>query len=259
MNNSYARIGDDELLLFHYRDGLDAQRLAEIEQALAANVALSQRYATLQATLAAAELDRPPAPFEGFTERVMERMQHERERNAPQRAAHIPLPRHGSARWTQRRRSWHAAAGGALAASLLLGVGFFAGRESAPPVEPQVVAADRVYADALGRYLGATRRVLTSASFDGDSTTLAEGNALLARALLDNHRLYLAAARHNGDRRLVAVLQEIEPVLIELANPMHDGSIEQRKGLGEFVKREDLIFQVRAAEAGLAARGSIET
>lgn len=259
MNIPYARIGDDELLLYHYRDGLDPQRLAEIEQALAADVALSRRYATLQATLAAAELDRPPAPFEGLTERVMERVQRERERSAVQPAGRLSLPAQGGARWGRPRRRWHAAAGGALAASLLLGVGFFAGRQSAPPVEPVVVQAERVYADALGRHLGATRRVLTSASFDGDSATLAEGNAALARALLDNHRLYLAAARHNGDRRLVAVLQEIEPVLIELANPAHDGGIEQRKGLGEFVKREDLIFQVRAAEAGLAARGSIET
>ena len=258
MNIPYARIGDDELLLFHYRDGLDAQRLAEIEQALAADVALSRRYATLQATLAAAELDQPPAPFEGFTERVMERLQHERERNAAQRVGQIPLPSRRSTRRTRRRRSWHAAAGAALAASLLLGLGFFAGRQSAPPVEPVVVQAERVYADALGRHLGATRRVLTSASFDGDSATLAEANAALARALLDNHRLYLAAARHNGDRRLVAVLQEIEPVLIELANPAREGGIEQRKGLGEFVEREDLIFQVRAAEAGLAARDSIE-
>lgn len=257
MNAPQASIRDDELLLFHYRDGLDPQRLAEIDRALGEDVALSRRYATLQATLAAAELDRPPAPFPGFTERVMERVQ--RERNAAPPAGHIPLPTRGSARWTRRRRSWQAAAGGALAASLLLGVGFFAGRESALPVEPQVVMAERVYADALGRHLGATRRVLTSARVDGDSATLAEANATLARALLDNHRLYLAAARHNGDLRLVAVLQEIEPVLIELANPAHDSSIEQRKGLGEFVEREDLIFQVRAAEAGLAARGSIET
>ncbi|MCK7593557.1 hypothetical protein [Pseudomarimonas salicorniae] len=254
-------IRDDELVLFHYRDGLDAARLAQIERALGEDVDLSRRYTLLQATLTAADLDPVPAPAAGFTDRVMAQLP---ATPAAPSLGHFPVgARHGAMHGRRPRRRWHLAAGGALAASLLLGVGFFAGRQTAPPVqpmtvEPMVVDAGRVYADTLGRHLGATRRVLASARFDGDSPTLAEANAALARSLLDNHGLYLAAARHNGDRRLVAVLQEIEPVLIELANPADGSGIQSRKALGEFVEREDLIFQVRAAEAGLAARGSID-
>jgi hypothetical protein len=249
-------IHDSELVLFHYRDGLAPQRQVEIGQALAEDAALSRRYATLQATLAAADLDRPPAPRAGFVDRVMAEVLAE---PSPLAASPLPAMPHRSPQRSHRRRRWPAMLATAMAASLLLAVGFFTGRQTAPPVEPLVVQSDRVYVDALGRHLGATRRVLTSARLDGDSEALGAGNAFLARALLENHRLYMAAARHNGDRRLESLLQEIEPVLIELANPPLDGGIESRKGLGEFVEREDLIFQVRAVEAGLTARRRIET
>jgi hypothetical protein len=46
-------------------------------------------------------------------------------------------------------------------------------------------------------------------------------------------------------------------VLIELANPAQADDIQLRTGLGDFVERSDLIFQVRAAEAGLRARNAI--
>ena len=116
-----------------------------------------------------------------------------------------------------------------------------------------VLAADRVYAASMASHLDAARRALLTVSME-DSSALDAGNAELARSLLDDHRLYLAAAEHRGDQRLITLLREIEPVLIELANPAGAGDIPSRKGLVEFVDREDLIFQVRAAEVGLTSR-----
>lgn len=164
-----------------------------------------------------------------------------------------------SSRRRPRTRTWQRLAGGAIAALLLLGLGFFAGRQTPPA--PQLalqVSADRVYQAALARHLSTTRRALLTAT-NGTSPSLDQGNAVLARSLLDNHRLYLAAAEHNGDRRLVQLLQEIEPVLIELANPSGASDVETRKGLSDFVEHTDLIFQVRAVEAGLNARRSTRT
>jgi hypothetical protein len=131
-------------------------------------------------------------------------------------------------------------------------VGFLAGRQSGP--EQAHLAADRIYAAMLVQHLGASQRGLMSVVNAGPA--LAEGNAELARALLDNNRLYRAAAERHGDHRSLDLLQRLEPVLIELANPAGADSIEVRTGLGEYVQRSDLIFELRAAQAGFAARGS---
>jgi hypothetical protein len=156
-----------------------------------------------------------------------------------------------------RRRLQRGLAAG-IAAALLLSVSFMAGREHGlqEQTPTPIVASERVYANVLAQHLDSTRRALmTAVNADGDS--LRTGNADLARALIDNNRLYLAAARHSGDTRLVDLLQTLEPVLIELANPARADDIQLRTGLGEFVERSDLIFQVRAAEAGLRARNAI--
>jgi hypothetical protein len=45
-------ISDDDLVLYHYRDGLDATRLDEIRDALAASQALRDRLASIERVLA---------------------------------------------------------------------------------------------------------------------------------------------------------------------------------------------------------------
>jgi anti-sigma factor RsiW len=65
-------ITDGELVLFHYRDGLDPARQAQIAEALARDAALSARYALLQATLDASALDPAPEPSAAFTRRLQQ-------------------------------------------------------------------------------------------------------------------------------------------------------------------------------------------
>lgn len=248
-------IDDHELILFHYREGLP-QRLAEIETALATDAALSARYACLCATLDASALDVPPEPADGLSERIWRGLSARSVAQAAAFPAAPPAPSI-SRRGFGRRRLQHGLAAG-IAAALLLSVSFMAGREHGlqEQAPTPVVASERVYANVLAQHLDSTRHALmTAVNADGDS--LRTGNADLARALIDNNRLYLAAARHSGDTRLVDLLQTLEPVLIELANPAGAEDIQLRTGLGEFVERSDLIFQVRAAEAGLRARNAI--
>lgn len=273
------RIRDEELVLYHYGDGLEPARRAEIADRLERDVKVSARLAQLRLVLDAAALDRPPEPGDALLARIADRVEARiavdrmapRSQQAVSTVSSIPGTQHSARHRRGARRRFAAAwAGGALAASLLLAVGYFAGRQStsppplAPPSQPgalasaPVLAADRVYAANMAGHLDATRRALLTASNE-DSQTLNAGNAELARALLDDHRLYLAVAAHRGDQRLATLLREIEPVLIELANPAAAGDISSRKGLVDFVDREDLIFQVRAAEAGLAARTPTRT
>lgn len=246
-------INDSELILYHYRDGLPTARLREIAAALATDAALSARYSALCATLDASALDLPPEPPSDLSERIWLGL-------SVRAAADVAQPPFLALRSRQasslRRLQRSLAAG--LAAAVLLSLSFIAGREHGlqePPPTP-LVASDRVYANVLAQHLDTTRHALMTA-VNADSDGLRFGNAELARALIDNNRLYLAAARHSGDTRLVDLLQSIEPVLIELANPAGSEDIQVRTGLGEFVERSDLIFKVRAAEAGLRARHPI--
>lgn len=258
-------VSDNELLLYHFGDELSGERRRQIAERLEQDVALSQRYAALLATLHAADLDVAPEPDPGFDQRLWQRLQTQMRETETPRGLPATALAHGRRAQRSRRPRWLAMAGAAMAASLLLAVGFFAGRHASvtePPVDyaeaELQLSSGRIYQATLARHLGATRRALLTAT-KLESGTLVEGNADLARSLLANHRLYMAAAEHKGDRRLLHVLQEIEPVLIELANPAPGKDIQSRKGLREFVENEDLIFQVRAVEAGLSARGTTRT
>jgi hypothetical protein len=246
-------INDSELILYHYRDGLPTARLREIAAALATDAALSARYSALCATLDASALDLPPEPPSDLSERIWLGL-------SVRAAADVAQPPFLALRSRQasgRRRLQRSLAAG-LAAAVLLSLSFIAGREHGlqEPSPTALVASDRVYANVLAQHLDTTRHALMTA-VNADSDGLRFGNAELARALIDNNRLYLAAARHSGDTRLVDLLQSIEPVLIELANPAGSEDIQVRTGLGEFVERSDLIFKVRAAGAGLRARHPI--
>jgi hypothetical protein len=245
-------IDESELILYHYRDGLPAARLREIAAALATDAALSARYSELCAALDASALDLPPEPASDLSERIWQGLSAGAVADAGVRSPSRRAHRRGSGR---RRLQRGLAAG--IAAAVLLSVSFMAGREHGlqERVPAPLVVSERVYANVLAQHLDSTRRALmTAVNAEGESLRI--GNAQLARALIDNNRLYLEAARHSGDTRLVDLLQTLEPVLIELANPAGPDDIQLRTGLGEFVERADLIFQVRAAEAGLRARSA---
>jgi hypothetical protein len=256
-------ITDGELVLFHYRDGLDAARQAQIADALALDAALSARYALLQATLDASELDPAPEPSAAFSRRLQQHIA--TVTGAPATSPAVPpSPRPGmGGRGFGRRRLLRRSAA-AAAAALLLAVGFYGGRLSTPPPATDPVAAmpaldaQRIYGAMLARHLGSTRQALLTA-VNSEPEAFGAGNARLAEALIDSNRLYLAAAEASGDRRLAELLRALEPVLIELANPADADDIQVRKGVSDYVERSDLLFQVRAAEAGLRARTTTRT
>ena len=256
-------ITDGELVLFHYRDGLDAARQEQIADALALDAALSARYALLQATLDASELDPAPEPSAAFSRRLQQHVAALAEAPVTQHGVQPNPARAAGGRGFGRRRLLRRSAA-AAAAVLLLAVGFYGGRVSTPSAPLDTVAAmpaldaQGIYRATLARHLGSTQQALLTA-VNSEPEAFGEGNAQLAAALIDNNRLYLAAAEASGDRRLAELLRALEPVLIELANPADANDIQVRKGVSDYVERSDLLFQVRAAEAGLRARTTTRT
>ncbi len=251
-------INDNELILFHYRDGLDVSRLAEIEATMSTSAALRERYQGLCALLS--DVDTAPLePTANFEQRLWARLdQRMTEDMAP------PVRRHPS--WLDQIRAFlgsvsplRLAWAGGLAAVLLiaLGAGFLAGRNSAPTriagaqSNPSTTAS-RMLDSYVAGHLRATEGLLLTAVND-DGGDLLKGNQELAENLVESNRLYAVAAARSGNSRLADFLRQLEPVLIEMANQSASVSVENREGLRDFLRDTDLLFQVRATESRISA------
>jgi hypothetical protein len=253
-------ISDDDLVLYHYRDGLPAARLVEIAAALDASAELRKRYAVIERALAGVDMLPEPEPDAGFNERLWRRL----EPRLSARVAPSPIS------WRERLQAIHAwlnpprlAFGAAAAIALAIGIGFYAGRQSAPQApalaESQAdAAAARVLDAYVAAHLRATEGVLMTAS-NSDSAELLGGNRELAASLLESNRLYALAAARAGNTQLADFLRQLEPVLISLANPSASSPVQPSEGLREYLRQTDLMFQVRATQARLDRAGAHRT
>jgi anti-sigma factor RsiW len=250
-------VDDNELILFHYRDGLDARRLSEVETALASSAELRARYASLRALLDRADVE-APVPDAGFEQRVWADFE--------RRLATRPVASTGPG-WVGRLLGLlrgdvgFVPAFGALAAVCVvtLAIGFLVGRGSVPPSVPTVEApsvaptmASRVLDSYVAGHLRATEGVLMTAANSAGSNWQS-GNRELAESLVESNRLYAAAAARAGNLRLADFLRQLEPVLIDVANQTDSYTVEDRQGLRDFLRDTDLLFQVRATESRIEA------
>lgn len=252
-------ICDDDLVLYHYRDGLTAGELAAIAQALRDSAALRARYAALCATLQAVDAQPVPSADAGLEERLWQRWEQQVGRGG------VPDRRHADALRGARRtphragaRSLRRYAATAFAVIVALGAGILIGRqpalpqEPAPPPEVTAVGKSALSSRVLDAYVAAHLRetegvVLTA--INSDSAALLAGNRELAAGLIDSNRLYAQAAARSGNARLANFLQQLEPLLIELANPAGTESVQSTDGLRDHVDKTDLLFQLRATQA----------
>jgi hypothetical protein len=254
-------ITDDDLVLYRYRDGLDAARIEQIAASLAESPALRERYAAIERAIAhfdSQEIE-PDADIGG---RLWRRL-------SPQLEA-AGVVASSSPSLLDRLRAWlappQARFAFALAATVLvaIGVGFVVGRQTvtAPPpmatneVEAKEVeaAAARVLDAYVAANLRATEGVLLTASNSGDASLL-EGNRELAQSLVESNRLYALAAARAGNTQLAAFLRQLEPVLLSLANQPGTATIQSSEDLRHFLDSTDLLFQVRTIEARLDRPG----
>jgi hypothetical protein len=252
-------ISDDDLVLHHYRDGLELAQLARIDAALSASPDLRARRDALLRTLAAVDAAPAPYPDADFESRLWRQLEPRLTRSVLRSAARPGL--------AERLRAWLAppplAWAGACVIALAVGLGFLAGRQTAP--EPDVVAQARADESAMrvldayvAAHLRATEGVLVTAS-NSDSVALLDGNQELAASLVDANRLYARAAARAGNTQLADFLRQLEPVLMSLANPPASAPIKHNEGLRDYLHATDLLFQVRATKARLDRSGNRRT
>jgi len=246
-------ISDNDLILYFYQDGLDAGRIAEIDAALRASDALRARYAELQRTLHAVDAGSAIEADAGFTQRVWRRLEQRIDANSP-------APAHND--WRTRLRdllqsllSPRFALAATCMLALAVGIGYYAGRSSA--THENAMAA-RVLDAYVAEHLRATEGLLLTAA-NTDNNDLHASNSDVAATLVESNRLYAAAAARAGNTRLADFLRQLEPVLIDLANQPADASIQSRDGLRDYLRKTDLLFQVRATQARIDSAGKHKT
>ena len=218
-------------MVLHYYGEHEAPE--EMERALAADPELARRYAALKQELGALQAVEAPEPRPGLEGRMWARV-----------APDLTPP---------RRRFGFLFLVGALAAVAL--AAFLAGRSTRPAPDDRSVAQEiralppeareRVLQAALADHLESSQRFMLEVVNDpqamGDERAWAE-------ALLSANRLYRRAAERAGQRRVAAVLLELEPVLSDLAGASRTGDVQ---GARTEIQKRDLLFKVRITRNNL--------
>jgi len=203
-------ITDDELLLYYYRDGLDADERARIGAALSAQPELAQRLQALVSRLdAAASMPEVPVP-----EDVQQRWQ-----VALERAAHTDEKRATRAPRRFLDFRWPAAAAATLAIfalTLIVRVVMQPTPEQraevATPVDSPTTSDASAYERGLKVHLAKTEQQL--AALDSAKP---EERARLVETIIAQNRIYALAAERAGEPQLARVLRAFAPILETVA------------------------------------------
>lgn len=165
-----------------------------------------------------------------------------------------------------RRREWMPWL--AAAAVLLVAVGaYWLGRRDAVTT-PAVVETveeraapergairERVVLAALGEHLDRTERALVQlVNADAGARVNITAEQAWARDLLEANRLYRQAASGADAPALSQVLDDLEPVLLEIANSPSRLTSEEFRALRERIEARSLVFKVRVTGADVRAR-----
>jgi len=155
-------------------------------------------------------------------------------------------------------RSWQRAllAGGSVAALL---VAFAIGRWSTPPPAaeqpPAVaeVAPDRVLLVAAGDHLDRSQMVLVELLNSAEPPAV-DGDRTRAADLVAANRLIRQSAEQAGEAGLAELLDELERVLLEIANGSDDTSSEALQLLKARIESRGILFRLRVVGAEVRER-----
>jgi hypothetical protein len=234
-----SHISEDELIL-HYYGETDRREEARLESHLAScadcQAANQQLRRVMTLVDSAAPVEAPP----GFERTAWARLE----------PAIDDAAREG-------RRGWFVwvpqlALGGGVAALVL--VAFMAGRFTGgePAAEPATrstiagAAPERVLHAEVGDHLDRTQMMLIELANAGtDHADVLVGEQGRAVDLVAANRLIRQSAEQSGDVVIADVLEDLERVLLEIANSPADASSNELTDLQTRISDEDLLFRVR--------------
>lgn len=245
-------LSEEELILHYYgeTDRADGPRL---DAHLAACAECQAAKAQLHRVLALVESAPPVDARPGFERDVWARIE-------PQLDANTTI---GWVRSFVRRSlgegGW-ALAGGVAALVL---VAFVAGRFTGGVPAGDPVAAtpslelpgDRVLHAAVGEHLDRTQVMLTElVNNDVDQSDAFAGEQARASDLVAINRLIRQSAAQSGDAGVADVLEDLERVLLEIANAPADVTSNELSDLKDRITAQDLLFRVRVIASEMRNR-----
>lgn len=139
-------------------------------------------------------------------------------------------------------------------------IAFFAGRMTNTTPQPPVVAnnnqpqpQERLARAAVADHLERSQMMLVElanadAGKDGIDISIEQDRA---RDLLQANRLYRQRAKRGGDPAVRAVLDQLERVLVEIANSPSELSQQRLAELQQQIQDEDILFKVRVMNSNV--------
>ena len=245
-----SHLSEEDLVLHHYGENAGAEA-AGVEAHLAGCEPCRAALAALRADLAAVTADPIPDPGAGFPGRVWERLRPRLEGRSPASgwSAARPPRRFAPRRW---------AYGAALAASLVFA--FVLGRHwpqsggGRPIPEP---VRERILLVAVGDHLERSQMILVELmNADGEGSLDVSAQQQSAEELVEASRLYRqAAVRSGGDAGVTSVLEELERVLVDVANGPSRLSAAELRDVRRRIEDRGLLFRVRVLGSQMRDRG----
>lgn len=243
-----THLTDDELILHSYGE-IDRADRARVDAHLASCEECQVAKETLARVMTMVDTAAPVEAPEGFERVVWARLEPALESNSKS---------------TLRSLFWlpqWALAGGVAA---LLVAAFWAGRISSgadpvvSPVAPGLVAEvapERVLQSAVGDHLDRTQMMLVElVNADAEHTGAFAGEQSRAADLVAANRIIRQSALQNGDGQIVDILEDLERVLLEIANAPADVSSKEMTDLQSRITTEDLLFRLRVIASEMRQR-----
>jgi len=223
---------EEQLIEYYYGE---SPQSARIDHHLRECIACSEAYAAVRGDLAAFEPITVPARGALYGEQVWQSI-----RNL------VPVYERKQ-QGLRHRFNNSKSLGFATAWVALIAVAIFAGRQwenhrgqlqvqTAATRPPTMLAV-------LGDHLGRSERLLVALKHDsGDSTAPVKAEA---QNLLADNRLYRESATNSGNPAFAAALEQLERVLVEIANEPDDASPARLAELQKELNTDGLLFEVR--------------
>jgi hypothetical protein len=242
----------EDLLIAVVLGEADPATRADVDRHLASCKECRKDAEEVRRVLRSASADEVPARGEHYGAQVWARL----EPKLPATAIRTPI-------WTAAR-PWLAAA-----AVLLLAVAaFVAGRVSRSPAESSRQAAaprlasteprsvrERVVLAAVGDHVERAERAFLELAHAGSTGAVdIAAEQAWARQLLDANRLYRQSLQDASSPALAELLDELEPILLELVNSPSQLTAPEVRALQARVEERSLVFKLRVTGAQMRAR-----
>lgn len=237
---------DEELLLDFYEEGsaVDRARMrAHLEQCEECR-ALDQELRAVLTAVDSAPITDPPSGFERDMWARIEPL--------------LPVQQTWRARWSFMMPRLAVAA----SVGVLLVAAFAAGRvwdrpaSESPAAENEQVVSERLLRAEVEDHLERSQRMLVElVNADYEVGAPVVGDRTRAADLVAAGRLYRRSALEVGDAEIGMLLEDLERVLVEVANGPADIAPEELARLRRRIDDQDLMFRVRVVAREIRERG----